>query len=775
MKKLFRFSGFKLGLLITFVFCLLKLDVFVTETHTSRFLQNIENTLLDLKFVIRGGPEGEEEIKRFQDQAHVVIVAIDEKSVRMEDLGMWPWPRTKIATMVSELHRCGAKAIGFDVIFSEPDSSRAAPVVKRIIEEYKKLKKTDESFSKELQVVLDSVQGDLAFSRVLEELENVILGYFFFVNEEQTKGLDKEEITEGKERIGFGTVGYVAKHDSVKIENVFKPALGVRANLKILTEASELYGFFNVEPDIDRIFRRVPMLMAMDGNLFPSLSLQMLSAYYGQPVNVLVNTLTKEDYFPGFVGIFIGPLGMPTDDHIEVPVDREVKFIANFYGKANTFRHVSAGDIIHGEAEACKNVKDKIVLIGATSTGIFDLRPTPIDSDYPGVELHATVIENQIAKDFMLRPPDLIMYEALFILLFGIFFSWYFNRFRLTWGLASVLVVLAGFVSADYFLLFNNGVQTRLVYPVLHLVFMFVGIAVYRYATEEREKKQIRHAFQFYLSKDVINDVLEDTTKLKLGGERRELSILFSDIRGFTTISEKLDPEELTNLLNEYLTPMTDLVFKHRGTLDKYMGDAVMAFYGAPVPFDDHPKTACDTALDMMEELHRLQANWRERGLPEMDIGIGVNTGLVSVGNMGSASRFDYTVLGDHVNLGSRLEGLNKPYLTHIIVSEFTQKAVVDEFAFRELDSVKVKGKKEPVRIYELLHRGKLDPEKDAWVAKFMEGLGLYRTQKWDEAISVFSKLDSDETAKMYINRCNDMKNSPPGPDWDGVFKMMTK
>ena len=234
----------------------------------------------------------------------------------------------------------------------------------------------------------------------------------------------------------------------------------------------------------------------------------------------------------------------------------------------------------------------------------------------------------------------------------------------------------------------------------------------------------------------------------------------------------------MTALLNEYLTPMTELVFKYRGTLDKYMGDAIMAFYGAPVAFPDHPRAACRTALDMMEELANLRVGWRERNLPELDIGIGLNTGSMSVGNMGSVNRFDYTVMGDHVNLGSRLEGLNKQYGTHIIISQYTRDAVGDHFTCRELDSVAVKGKTEPVRIFELVHRGPPVPDQDSWIDSFEQGLRIYREQRWDDASPVFEELAAsrdDVTAKIYVQRCLDMKASPPGEDWDGVFKMLTK
>jgi adenylate cyclase len=778
LKKLFRPSGFKLGLLLTLLFCLVKLNYLVfPEAHAFRFVDNIENSLLDLKFQIRGGPKTAEEKQAFQEKAHVVVAAIDEKSVRMPGLGMWPWPRDKIAMLIQQLNRCGAKAIGFDVVFSEPDASRTAPVVGSIVEKYAQAAAKDEAFSKELEEIYGRVQGDKILAAAIEESENVVLGYFFFTNPEEVEKLsdeDKVEIKERKDSIGFGTISYLAKSKETTVEEWFPLALGVRANLPVLTDAAEYYGFFNQRPDADRIYRRVPMVYAFEGNVFPSLSLQVLSVYYGQPVELLVNTITKNEHIPGFVGLFVGPLGMPTEEHIEIPVEVGGMFRVNYYGGGRTFKHVSAGDIIHGEKQACADVKDKVVLVGATTWGIYDLRPTPFEHSFPGVEIHASVIENVITGNFTSRPIILKPFEALFMLLVGVFLSWLLNRIRLTLGMLVVIGLFLGVLVADLAFLFSNGLQAHIVWPLLQMIVLFLGVAVYRYATEERQKREIRHAFQFYLSGTVIDTMLHDTTKLKLGGERRELTVLFSDIRGFTTISEQLAPEAVTELLNEYLTPMTDLVFKYNGTLDKYMGDAIMAFYGAPVAFEDHPRAACRTALEMMEKLKELRAGWRERGVPELDIGIGLNTGPMSVGNMGSADRFDYTVLGDHVNLGSRLEGLNKQYGTHVIISEFTQDRLGDHFTCRELDAVQVKGKQEPVRIFELLHWGP-PVEGDAWIKDFHEALGDYKKREWDKAVAGFEKLADDQVSKMYIKRCVEMKTNPPGPEWDGVYKMLTK
>ncbi len=795
-KRLLRFSGFKLGLLLTLLFCLLELlsaSGALRGMRTFEFLNDIENKVLDMKFRLRSGPMTDEERRAFQDRAHVVIVAVDEKSIRMKDLGLWPWPRVKTAELVENLVKCGAKVIGFDMVLAEPDISRAAPMIRAIRDEYEGSEGKDPDFSRFLETFQESVSGDVRMTKVLEASENVVLGYFFFTEEEEVRHLDKKDIIDvGMESIGFGTFSYVASAPGTSMKGYLPKALGVRANLPEFTDAVERYGFFNQVPENDGIYRRVPMVYSFVAEedleafergekipeLFPSLSLQVLSSFFGHPVSLYVNTPDGEEVWEHFVGLFIGPIGPPTEEHIDVPVEAQGLFRVNYYGGARTFRHVSAGDVIHGQPEACRAIDGKVVVVGATTTGIYDLRPTPFESNFPGVEIHASVIENVITKNFLVRPYGIGIFETIAMLLVGLLFSWLLTRFRLTIGLVATFGCMALFTVADFFLLFSQGVQARIVLPTVQMLVLFMAIAVYRYATEERQKRETRRAFQFYLSKDVIDTVLQDDSKLMLGGERRELSVLFSDIRGFTSISEGLAPEALTALLNEYLTPMTELVFKYRGTLDKYMGDAIMAFYGAPVAFPDHPGAACRTALDMMEELARLRVGWRERGLPELDIGIGVNTGSMSVGNMGSVNRFDYTVMGDHVNLGSRLEGLNKQYGTHIIISQFTRDAVGDQFTCRELDSVAVKGKKEPVRIFEVAHRGPAVADRDSWIDRFELALRAYREQRWDEANAIFEELVAsrdDATSKIFIQRCRDMKANPPGEDWDGVFKMLTK
>jgi adenylate cyclase len=315
--------------------------------------------------------------------------------------------------------------------------------------------------------------------------------------------------------------------------------------------------------------------------------------------------------------------------------------------------------------------------------------------------------------------------------------------------------------------------------PIAELLVLFPTVLGYRYLTEEREKRNIRLAFRYYLTPSVMDAVLADPSLLKLGGEKRELTVLFSDIRGFTSLSEKLAPEQLVHMLNDYLTPMTDVVFENGGTLDKYMGDAIMAFYGAPLEQPDHALRAVKTADSMMRALATLAPEWRAEGLPTLDIGIGINSGPMVVGNMGSESRFDYTVMGDAVNLGSRLEGTNKVYGTHVILSEDTEALVRGQVTTRELDSVRVKGKHKPVRIYELISIGSPPPEWVEALEEYRRGLSLYRQRDFEQAAASFERVlerrPGDKPAEMYVRRCRDLQATPPALDWDGVLDLLTK
>jgi len=353
-------------------------------------------------------------------------------------------------------------------------------------------------------------------------------------------------------------------------------------------------------------------------------------------------------------------------------------------------------------------------------------------------------------------------------------------RMKAVAGIVLSLALIGAFVVINTTIFVRYNIWMNLIYPVLTMMTIYLGITVYRYVTEEREKKKVRGAFQYYLTASVVNEILKDPTKLKLGGDKKVLTVMFSDIRGFTSISEKLSPEELVHLLNEYLTAMTDMVFKYDGLLDKYIGDAIMAVFGAPLDQPDHALRACRTGIGMMSELRRLRERWAAEGRPDINIGIGINTGDMVVGNMGSQMRFDYTVMGDSVNLASRLEGAGKEYGTAILISEETYRQARAAVEVRELDLLQVKGKQVPVRIYELMAKKEgLDAERKRVCALFAEGLDLYRKQEWDGAASRFSQVlelaPEDGPSKTFIRRCQSYRGNPPSPGWDGVYRLTTK
>ncbi|NTW07395.1 MAG: CHASE2 domain-containing protein, partial [Syntrophaceae bacterium] len=685
------------------------------------FLLFMELKALDLRMASRGAlPAGPE----------TVIAAIDEKS--LTELGRWPWPRATMAALVDRLKASGVKATGFDIVFSESDKA-------------------------------DS-DTDAILAKSITRAKNITLGYFFHLSDKDVAHLSEKEISEHEDNIKNSRYQLVNCNEKNADDSPLPKAYAPQTNLKLFSAAAVNSGFFNIMPDSDGSLRWAPLVIKFGSNYYSSLPLSVLQQYLDWPQL----SLNLAGY--GTESISIGNTVIPTDE--------SGRLLINYLGPVKTFPHFSVSDILKGRIPAEK-LRNKIVLVGATAIGIYDVRVTPFGAAYPGVEIHATVIDNILHRNFLIHSGFTRFIDLCTIILLGLLMGLIIPRLKAVKGVFVALILIGIFVAANMFLFARFNIWLNLIYPVLTMITIYLGITVYRYITEEREKKKIRGAFQYYLTASVINEMLKDPSKLKLGGDKKDLSVLFSDIRGFTTISEKLSPEELVHLLNEYLTAMTDIVFKYDGTLDKYMGDAIMAIFGAPLDQPDHARRACRTALDMMSELHRLQKKWREEGKPPLNIGIGINSGDMVVGNMGSQMRFDYTVMGDMVNLGSRLEGTNKEYGTNIIISEFTYNAVRDVMCCRELDRVRVKGKKLPVKIYELLGEKKDEDKFSEFISSFEEGLALYRASKWDEAIAAFQKTLSikpeDAACILYIERCKNLKENPPPSPWDGVFTMTKK
>lgn len=718
-------------------------------------LDIVELKTYDLRFVSKG-------IQRPSPQ--VVLAVIDEKSLDAE--GRWPWPRSTLARLIDALAEDGAKVISFDIMFTEPDQNTNLKAIHRFEDQVRALKLRNDQLNRFLEKSKKGADNDLTLAGAIERSKaKVVLGYFFHMSQAGLAyEIPQERIDRRLLRIGNSKYPLIKYQDQGISVDPFIEGYAPEGNIDILNDAADASGYFNMIPDQDGIIRWMPLIIKCGEEIFTPLSLQSVWQYLDHP-QLMVKVAAY-----GIEGIQMGRRFIPTDENGQM--------LINYLGPSKTFPHYPISDILAGTLPK-GTFKDKIVLVGATAIGIYDLRNTPFSPVYPGMEVHATVIDNMLKGDFLSKPKWTRLYDVLAIMILGFLTGFALPRLTALKGIIFVTLLFILHIVVSRWLFIHNGTWVNIIYPLLAIALIYTSLTLFHYITEEREKKKIKGAFSFYVSSSVVNEMLKDPQKLKLGGDKKELSVLFSDIRGFTTISEGLTPEQLVQLLNEYLTVMTDIVFKYDGTLDKYMGDAIMAIFGAPLEQPDHAFRACNTALDMMAGLRKLNEKWISEGKKPLDIGIGINTGMMMVGNMGSEQRFDYTVMGDAVNLGSRLEGANKAYRTNILISESTYEKVRDEFTCMELDSVRVKGKLEPVRIFQLVGRKDVPAARKEAISRFHKGIELYKRQKWDDAIAVFQTLKAGDngiySAQLYIQRSLDLKADPPGPDWDGVFTMTTK
>lgn len=566
-------------------------------------------------------------------------------------------------------------------------------------------------------------------------------------------------------------------------------------DIPVIAQGTKHTGYFNAFQDNDGTLRWSNLIARYGNQYVPSIALKtvMLAKNLG-----LLVKIDADEQNPGSTRISSLELTDPeTAEPVKIiPVDGEGRMIINYAGGEKSYPHLSAAELFNGKDTAIINrkigsveesvtvnksewLKDKILLFGATAIGIYDLRVTPFAENFPGPEVHTNIMDNLLQENYLQKSSREDLYMMGVIVLLGLALSGLISYLGAVIGMLLSVTALLGVYYYDKLFLFKNGIVTTIIFPIFLIGTLYVVLTFYKYLTEERKKKELKGTFAKYVSPSVVNEILKDPSNIELGGKKQRMSVMFSDVRGFTTISEKLEPTKLGDILNMYLTPMTRLVFDYKGTLDKYMGDAIMAFWGAPIFFPDHAIQACRCGLKMMEKLGELNKQFEALGLPHIDIGIGINTGDMSVGNMGSDIVRSYTVMGDSVNLGSRLEGINKEYGTHIIISEFTYAEVKDHFVCREVDWVRVKGKKLPVKIYELISEKTVDQKIKEKVEHFKSGFEYYHQKAWDKAIECFNlslNVDPDDyTSKLYLKRCTNYKSEPPPEDWDGVFEMKTK
>jgi adenylate cyclase len=763
-------AGVILSALLAFGYAWLRQD---EESEVLGWLRRLDNQIVDVMFRTRG---------QMSTQDTVVIVDIDEKS--LAKFGQWPWSRKLVAELVTRLHSAKPKVVGFDVVFAEPDRSSPKNYVPLFKDNFKREFSEDE---------VDEMDNDYILSLAIENTPTV-MGYVFVEScDGLWNSLSAPALLEKKPLVSPS--GNTA--DQLYLVEAYRATV----NTEGIMAAFPAEGYFNTFPDPSGTVRKVPLFMSYRDEAYPSLAMQMLRVGKGKPDFVLHATADKhrvdlpiyDEKRKRIVRYEVGAekleLSAISLGDVRIPTDENGNIIVNYRGGNKTFPYYPVYDVLPFEGkteeelarekEVFAALEGKYVLIGTSAPGLLDLRATPFSSIYPGVEVHANIIDNVLSKDFLRRDYDVeTRVVAGLILLGGLILSG-----ALTWGGALTggivtVLLLVGWVLGNYYLLFCHGILMRVVPPLLGMGAIFSAVVLISYLLEGRQKRYISEAFSLYLSPTLVGELVKNPELLSLEGEQKELTVLFSDIRGFTTISEGLNPHELSKFLNEYLTPMSNIVMDSGGTVDKFMGDAVMAFWGAPLDDELHATHAAQGALEMIRRLRELRIVWEARGLPFIDIGIGLNTGLMSVGNMGSETRFDYTVMGDNVNLGSRLEGQNKTYGTNILISESTRVAIGDRFFCRTVDLAIFKGKTEPIKIFELLCEGEPEVALKTECGNFEEAFKLFQSRDWDGAEKILRGIYAISKHKLYseyLGRIEHYRQSPPPENWDGSFTHTTK
>ncbi|MEM1048603.1 MAG: adenylate/guanylate cyclase domain-containing protein [Pseudomonadota bacterium] len=682
----------------------------------------------------------------------VAIIDLDEAS--LDTIGQWPWPRTILADLVDKVTRAGALAMAFDVLFAEPD--RLSPAI--LATSLEDLSPTLRSELEELPANDERLGAAFARGRVIVGEAAMPRGVTQILHDQPPKPLP------------VATRGPDA--------TVFLPRFeGLLRNLPVLEQTAIGNGVITILPERDAIVRRVPSVIVANGVHRASLGLEMLRvATGGRPM------LIRTDQ-AGINSVVVGGVAIPTD--------RNGRIWVRFTEFGSRPDYIPAKDILNDSVDP-KRLANKLVFVGTSATGLLDIKTTPLDPAMPGVEVHAQLIETILSQSFLIRPHYAIGAELGLMVGLGVFLAVLLPFAGALASLTIGAVLAAAVTGGSWYGFMSEGLLIDVIYPLAASFVMFMALVFYNYYQEERRRQQIRGAFQQYLSPDLVEQLAQNPDSLVLGGESRTMTVMFSDVRGFTSISEsfKDDPQGLTSLMNRFLTPLSNAIMDKKGTIDKYMGDAIMAFWNAPLNDPDHCKAACQAALDMLDNIETInaerRAEARESGsdfLP-LDVGIGVNTGLCVVGNMGSDTRFDYSVLGDSVNLASRLEGQSKTYGVRTIIGEATAIAVRDSMAVVELDLIRVKGKLEPEHVFALVGDDKMaaDPDFQTLAARNDSMLTAYRKQDWAAARAALSecqaradRFDLADFYTLYETRIADLQADPPGVDWDGVFVATTK
>ena len=709
------------------------------------------------------------EPRQYQDVG-VRIVDIDDKS--LAELGQWPWPRTRLAELVYRLRMAGATVVGFDVIFAEPD--RTSP--SRVIGDWPQ----DDNTAKIRELATGLPDHDALFAQFIGGVGQIVTA---------TQLTNNPLVTIPRQVGNFSVAGSQGRN----IAEYIPTLAGATTNLPAIEDAAAGNALINVTPGADGVVRRVPLLLALDAEqpligkpVYPTLSMEMLRVMQDAPktMNVRLSGASGAASWTTSDGVDAIRVGQLT-----IPSDATGNMWVYFTGHQQD-RYVSASDVMNDKLHKGA-LQDTAVLIGTSAAGLLDLRSSPLNPVLPGVEVHAEMLEQMLLQQFLSRPYWASQAETLALVIVGLFFVIAIPRLGPLWPAVIGVAVIAGAIGFSWWAFRQHHMLIDPLYASLSTILVYLSGSLIGFMRTEGEKRQVRGAFSTYLSPALVEQLAQHPERLKLGGEMRDMTLLFCDVRGFTTISEsyKSDPQGLTQLINRLLTPLTGCILQRDGTIDKYMGDCIMAFWNAPLDVPLHPEKACEAALAMFVSLRALNAEREAEAHAEgrpflpLNIGIGVNTGTCVVGNMGSDQRFDYSVLGDAVNLASRLEGQSKNYGVDIVIGQDSAVTVSNRFAVLQLDLIAVKGKSEAVEIFTVLGDRDLRDSNDfAELAQMHDAMiKAYRGQNWDQVETLLLSLrqnpvrDLSVLYDMYDERIAAFRKSPPGPDWDGVFVATSK
>jgi adenylate cyclase len=688
---------------------------------------------------------------REQKVRPVVIVDIDEPSLR--EVGQWPWPRTVIADLITRLRAAGAVAVGFDVIFAEPD--RMSPAV--AAGSFRGL----DAETRDKLAALPS--NDAFFAEAIKKAGGIIVG--------ETGAAEAAPRAEGETmpQTGFAIVGPNPRPFLITFP-------GLLRNIAPIEQAAAGRGLFSIDPEPDGIVRRVPVVMEAQGQLAPALTMEMLRVV-SRAGAILI----------GADQAGVKTVAVPG---LEVPTDGRGRFWV-YFNKRDPARSVSAADVLNGRVTPDR-LRGRLVLIGTSATGLLDIKTTPVQPDMPGVEVHAQILENILTKSLLASPGYAIGAEIIAAVVFGLAIIVAAPMLPAAIVVALGAILIAGLIGISWYFFVEHHLLIDFTYPLISCWLIYLVLTFVNYFREQQQRQQIRSAFGFYLSPPLVEQLARSPEKLVLGGEERRMTILFSDVRGFTTISEhyKDNPQGLTQLMNRFLTPLTNAIIERKGTIDKYIGDAIMAFWNAPVDDDEHEANACDAALEMLTRAEVLNGELKREAeasggvyMP-LRIGIGLNSGPCVVGNMGSDFRFNYSVLGDTVNLASRLESRTKDYRLSLVIGSRTAERAKEKFATMEIDLIQVKGKKQPELVFTVLGRAEVaeDPRCNELRDLNTQMLAAYRKQQWDDAERLIERCRKlaggfgvDGLYEMYKERIAVYRAEPPPPDWTGVYEAESK